>query len=297
MTQSNLSQMNQNDFSHISVLKNEAIEALKIKPGGKYIDATIGGGGHTKEIIERGGIVLGIDQDEDAISFVQKKFFGEKNLTLALGNFSDIKGLAARFGFEKVDGILFDLGLSSYQIDQSGRGFSFKKDEILDMRMNKKSDLSALSIVNNWTKDELSTLFAKYGEDRNAVKIAEVIDAARKIKPIERTTELASLIEENVRREGKIHPATKVFMALRIAVNNELSNLKEALTDSVSLLSEKGILCVISFHSLEDRIVKNTMRESGYVFLKKPVVASDSEIYENPRSRSAKMRILEKIKA
>lgn len=284
--------MNQSNFSHTSVLLKETIEALNVKAGEKYIDATIGGGGHAAEIIKRGGIVLGIDQDADATDFLKEKFLGEQRLVLAQGNFSDIKELAEKYGFGKVKGIIFDLGLSSYQIEQSGRGFSFSRDEKLDMRMDKNTALSALEIVNKWRRDELYALFTKYGEIRPARAISDNIERARRVKPIETTLELSDIISEVSSRQGKIHPATKVFMALRIAVNNELKNLKEGLNESLKLLEAGGVLAVISFHSLEDRIVKNIMRDSGYEFSKKPILAGSSEIRENPRSRSAKLRVL-----
>lgn len=291
MSQNSLKKVQKN-FNHTSVLLKETIEALNVKKDARYIDATIGGGGHTREILNRGGIVLGIDQDQDAIDFLKGEFVGEKNLTLVHGNFSDIKELAEKNGFGKVRGILFDLGLSSYQIDQSGRGFSIKKDELLDMRMDAGTEVSALDIVNSWNRDELYEVFTKFGEERNARTITDVIERTRRVKRIETTGELARLIEENVRRQGKIHPATKVFMALRIAVNNELTNLRKGLNESLELLEPGGALAVISFHSLEDRIVKNAMRESGHAHSKKPIIATHEETKRNPRSRSAKLRTL-----
>lgn len=289
--------MNQKiSYKHTSVLLKETIEALNVTRGGRYIDATIGGGGHTREILKRGGIVLGIDQDQDAIDFLKGEFVGEENLTLVHGNFSDIKELAEKNGFGKVEGIIFDLGLSSYQIDDSGRGFSIKKDELLDMRMDARTQMSALDIINSWNRDELYEIFTKFGEERNARTITSAIERARRVKRIETTGELAKLIEENVKKQGKIHPATKVFMALRIVVNNEITNLKKGLVEALELLEPKGVLAVISFHSLEDRIVKNVMRESGYLNSRKPVLPEYEETRKNSRSRSAKLRILTKIK-
>lgn len=296
MNQSNLNKVQKN-FKHTSVLLKETIEALNVTQGGRYIDATIGGGGHTREILDRGGTVLGIDQDRDAIDFLKGEFVsGSENLTLLHGNFSDIKELAKKNGFKKVEGIIFDLGLSSYQIDDSGRGFSIKKDELLDMRMDARTQVSALDIINSWNRDELYEIFTKFGEIRPARAITSAIERARRVKRIETTGELALLIEENVRKEGKIHPATKVFMALRIVVNNELTNLKKGLVESLEILEPKGVLAVISFHSLEDRIVKNVMRESGYLNSRKPILPEYEETRKNPRSRSAKLRILTKIK-
>lgn len=281
------------NFFHIPVLLNEVIEDLAIKKGAKYIDATLGGGGHAFEIAKRGGSVLGIDQDREAISNV-KSF---EKLTPVLGNFGDIGEIARENGFEKVQGILFDLGMSSFQIEGSGRGFSFMRDEPLDMRMG-QTNLTAKEIINKWNKQELYDLFSKLGEEKFSVAISDNIVRARGIKPIETTGELVRVIEE-VKNRDTIHPATRVFQALRMAVNSEIDNLKRGLDQSVDLLEPKGRILVISFHSGEDRVVKLKFldfenRGLGKVINKKPITASFKEEKTNPRSRSAKLRIFER---
>lgn len=300
-------------FKHIPVLLNEAIDYLNIRDSAKYIDATAGGGGHTSEIIKRGGVVLCIDQDTEAVNHLLERFKGERNVIVVKGNFSEIKdisrlesneaskndGQAHLQDFKNCSGILFDLGMSSFQIDESERGFSFLKNQPLDMRMDQNITLTARDIVNSWSKPELEEIFLKYGEELNASKIAEEIVTRRKEKKFENTNELVDLIKKLRVGDSKHHPATKVFQALRIAVNSELDVLKKGLVDAVELLESNGRLVVISFHSLEDRIVKNTFREfersgRGTVLTKKPVTPSLDETEQNRRSRSAKMRVFEK---
>lgn len=288
---------------HTPVLLEEAIEGLNVKSDGKYIDATIGGGGHTQEILGRGGAVLGIDQDEDSILYLKKKFESELNtgqLVLERGNFAEIKKIAGKHKMNEVDGILFDLGVSSYQIDQSGRGFSFLRDEHLEMRMSNETKLTAEEIINTWPEKELSTVFAKYGEDPNAAEVAHQIIFRRKQKKFERSADLAEFISGIVITEGKIHPATRIFQALRIVVNDEIDNLRTGIAEGFKLLAPGGRMEVISFHSLEDRVVKLyfvELRKNGFgkIITKKPTVAAFDEIKKNRRSRSAKMRIIEKI--
>lgn len=288
-----------NNF-HISVLLQETIANLHIKMDAKYIDATIGGGGHAMAICEKGGIVLGIDQDTQALSYVHETDVNKK-VTLVHGNFSHIKELAQRKGFGRVSGIIFDLGVSSFQLDERQRGFSFTKDAPLDMRMDRNQAVTACDLVNGLHKGELIELFTKLGEEPYAKNIAQAIVMAREWKKIETTGELASLIEKTVRSHEKgIHPATRVFQALRIAVNDELHSLREALPQAMELLHPSGRLLVISFHSLEDRIVKNAFlsfesEKIGRIITPKPITASEEEIRRNHRSRSAKMRIIEKI--
>jgi 16S rRNA (cytosine1402-N4)-methyltransferase len=288
---------------HVSVLLQEAIEALLIKQGEKYIDATLGGGGHTAEILKRGGEVLGIDADRDAIKNVTSRIteYGlQKRLTIVQGNFRDIKNLAEKNGYTEVSGILFDLGVSSYQLDKPEKGFSFQYDAPLDMRMDTDLSVTAADLVNVLNKEELAELFIKYGEEQYAKRIVTALVEARKTRRIESTKQLAELIARVYPRgEKKIHPATKVFQALRIAVNDELNSLKEAVTDSAHLLKPGGRLVIISFHSLEDRIVKNTFLQFeeenlGKIITKKPIIPTYEEIETNKRSRSAKMRIFEK---
>lgn len=299
---------------HVSVLLQEAIEALAIKPGEKYIDATLGGGGHTAEILKRGGKVLGIDADDDAIKNAKLTIDSgqlQKHLTIARGNFREIKRIAEKNGFGQVSGILFDLGVSSYQFDKPEKGFSFQYEAPLDMRMDTGLSVTAADLINVLNKDELAELFIKYGEEQYTKRIVSAIIEARKTKRIETTKELAELIARVYPRKTHptpskggdakraIHPATKVFQALRIAVNDELNSLKDALADSIHLLKPGGRIVIISFHSLEDRIVKNAFLEfaeqnQGEIITKKPIIPTYEEIETNKRSRSAKMRIFEK---
>ncbi len=280
---------------HIPVLLKEVLEHLDIEEGRKYIDATLGGGGHTEAIAQKGGIVLAIDQDEKAVRAAEEKLKGNKHIVIRKGNFSDIKAIAAP-DFTAVNGILFDLGLSSDQLEQSGRGFSFLKDEALDMRMDTSQAVTAANIVNTWSEEELYELFTKVGEEEFSRPIIDVLVRSRKGKPLTSSKELAELIAGVKPRIKGIHPATKVFMALRIAVNDELGSLKKGLASAKDLLLPQGKIAVISFHSLEDRIVKNTFREweetgLGKVETKKPIIGSEEEIKQNKRARSAKLRV------
>ena len=285
---------------HTPVLLKETIEALHIQKGKKYIDATVGGGGHTVEIVKLGGVVLGIDADEEAIGHTKSKI---RNLTLVQGNFRDIDKIAHSHGFVDTAGILFDLGISSYQLDEEGRGFSFRFDAPLDMRMDRTLAVTAKDLINGLTKGELYELFTKLGEEKRALAVSDRIALARKIKPIETTGQLARLMIDVYRSRTKthgIHPATRVFQALRIAVNDELNALREALPKAFSLLGIYGRLVVTVFHSLEDRIVKQQFRTweaEGLVRMitKKPIGPTDDEVAQNPRARSAKMRCIEKI--
>ncbi|MBI2034391.1 MAG: 16S rRNA (cytosine(1402)-N(4))-methyltransferase RsmH [Candidatus Levybacteria bacterium] len=269
---------------HKSVLLQESIDLLNIRPGNKYIDATLGGGGHTFEILKRGGKVLGIDFDQEAINYVESRIKNQelrielgKELILAKGNFKDIGEIAHLHNFEKVAGIIFDLGVSSHQFDQGGRGFSFSRSGPLDMRMDQDLSVKAADLVNGLTKGELYELFNTLGEERYARTIAYSIARARRIRPIEMTGELADLVSETVSRNKreKIHPATRVFQALRIAVNDELYSLRAVLPKAFNLLSRHGRMIIISYHSLEDRIVKNALRRlveqgNGMLLTKKP---------------------------
>jgi 16S rRNA (cytosine1402-N4)-methyltransferase len=301
------------DLYHTSVLLGETIELLVIKAGERYIDATIGGGGHTEAIIDRGGIVLGIDQDQEALDHVQQKFSTKeytsdegnpeemtKKLFLAKGNFKDIDRIAKDNNFTPVAGILFDLGVSSHQLDTAERGFSIQKDGPLDMRMDADLQVKAADLINILTKGELYELFHKLGEERFARTIANNIVRTRRVKPIRTTKELAAVISKAVPyQKSQIDPSTRVFQALRIAVNDELHSLEEVLPKSLKILQSGGRVVVISFHSLEDRIVKHTFKgwESenlGRSVTKKPLTAKDDEMQHNRRSRSAKLRVFEK---
>jgi 16S rRNA (cytosine1402-N4)-methyltransferase len=293
---------------HKSVLLQETIEQLQIQTGKRYIDGTIGGAGHTAEILKSGGKVLGIDVDEDALEFVEKDLglkikdlrIGE-NLILVRGNFKDIDTIANENGFEKVAGIVLDLGISSHHVETPERGFSFQKVGPLDMRMDLGLSVTAGDLVNALTKNELEELFTKLGEEPFARSIVSHIVEARKHKRIETTIELAEIIKKAVPFSKKgINPATKVFQALRIAVNDELNSVIEALPKAVELLERGGRLVIISFHSLEDRIVKRTFLEFaenglGTVITKKPIIPSEEEIAANSRSRSSKLRVFEKL--
>lgn len=289
----------QAEFAHVPVLRNEVLDYLQVQSGKKYIDGTAGGGGHTAEIVKQGGLVLCIDQDQEAIEHLQNKFKDEQRVRIVKGNFSDIAKLAHLQDFQNCSGILFDLGMSSFQIDASSRGFSFLKDQPLDMRMNIDTELTAHEIVNRWHQEDLEEIFLKYGEEENARQIAEAIVLQRKEKKFETTKELVDLLIKIGRGNTKIHPATRVFQALRIAVNMELDVLKIGIMDAIELLEPRGRLVILSFHSLEDRIVKNMFREMekeghGVVLNKKPITASMQETETNRRSRSAKMRVFEK---
>ncbi|HRN96522.1 MAG TPA: 16S rRNA (cytosine(1402)-N(4))-methyltransferase RsmH, partial [Candidatus Levybacteria bacterium] len=243
-------------FSHIPVLLEEVLEAFDIRDGKKYIDATAGGGGHTQEIVTRGGQVLAVDQDDDALKHLYTRFADEKKVTVVKGNFGEIQSIAHLYGFENCSGILFDLGMSSFQIDSSDRGFSFHRDQPLDMRMDAQKELSAYDVVNRWSPEALEEILLRFGEEQQASQVVQAIVDARKEKKIETTGELVQTVKKVIRRHEKIHPATRVFQAIRIAVNAELDVLKNGLDGALAVVESGGKIVVISFHSLEDRIVK-----------------------------------------
>ena len=292
------------DF-HLPVLLKEVVEFLNIEKGKKYIDATVGGGGHAEAILKAGGEVLGIDWDPEAVKFAKeylKRACPGTSWRIARGNFAHLKEIARREGFEKVSGVLFDLGVSSHQLEALERGFSFQVDALLDMRMDPSLAVTAADLLKVLSKKQLYALFTRFAQEKRARAIADAIVRARQIKPIERTRELADLVVKVYGGKRKIkglHPATKVFLALRIAVNSELENLKVVLPQAVELLKPRGRLAVISFHESEDRIVKMFFkdakkREILKILTKKPVTPSSEEIKINPRSRSAKLRVGEK---
>lgn len=292
-----------NSSRHVPVLLKETIDLLNIKKGKKYIDATLGGGGHTAEILKRGGIVLGLDQDQEAVEKLRQRFEEEikqGRLIVMAGNFMNIGNIANENGFGKVAGVLFDLGMSSDQFE-SGRGFSFMKNEPLDMRMDQNLGVTAADLVNALSQKELAGLFFRLAQVEKSREIAAAIVESRKVNPIKTTGELVGIIKSvpGYRRQSDLHPATKVFMALRIAVNNEPENLEAALPQAVELLEPGGRLAVISFHQGEDRIVKQFFRKGQMPGIKeinrKPIAASASEVGLNPRSRSAGLRVGEKI--
>ena len=309
------------EFKHIPVLLNEVIEGLDIKKNGIYIDCTIGGGGHSSEIVKRlspEGHLYGFDRDEEAISTCQERFKDNKNVTLIHANYKDAPMILQEKGINSFDGLLIDLGVSSYQIDTAGRGFSFLHEGRLDMRMDKKQDLDAYEVVNHYPKERLLDILYKYGEESNAKKIVENILKHREKAPIETTLQLKEIIEESFPKKviyGKGGVSKKTFQAIRIEVNGELDGLDEVLKKFIKMLKNGGRMAVITFHSLEDRIVKNVFKEEATDCLcppkipvcicghkrsiklinKKPIIASDEEVRENSRSSSAKLRIIEKL--
>jgi len=290
---------------HISVLKEKVIEYLSPKQNEHFIDCTVGQGGHALAILEKTGPkgkVLGIDQDSAFLSqlrqTIQKEY--KNRLLLAEGNFAHITTIAQQEKFRPVHGILFDLGFSSLHIEESKRGFSFARQEPLDMRYSTKNPLTAEKIVNYWSKADIERILKEYGEEQFSKQIAQAVAEQRSQTPIVKTTQLVKIIEDATPKwyhKKKVHPATKTFQALRIAVNSELENIKEALPQAVELLEPKGRIAVISFHSLEDRIVKNFFKTHPLLSMitKKPVVPLPQEQKTNPRSRSAKLRVALKL--
>lgn len=296
-------------MSHTSVLLHEAIEGLAIEPGDIFVDGTLGDGGHSSEVLARVSDikVIGIDRDQDMIDRATLRFakeIADGKVFVKQGNFRDAQKILSSFGFETANRFLFDVGLNSRQIEESGRGFSFKTDEPLVMTFEKNAaGVTARDVVNEWQEQTLIDILTGFGEERHAKRIAKSIVTAREQKPIETTHELVEIIKKSTPfyyHHGKIHPATRTFQAIRIAVNDELEAIREGLKNSWDALAPSGRIAVISFHSLEDRIVKqyfNELKEKGIgkVLTKKPLTASEEEIKENPRSRSAKLRIIEKV--
>lgn len=290
---------------HEPVLLDEVTGYLRPGPQKTFIDATLGGGGHTEELLKNGSKVLGIDRDEEAINYVseyQVSSIRKGSLIIMKANFNQIGEISVKHGFNEVDGILFDLGVSSRQIDEAKRGFSFQKEGPLDMRMDKNLPIKASDIINNFEERRLSEIFSTYAEEKFSWPIARAVCSARQIKPITDTRKLADLVSEVYRKKGqrtKVDPATKVFQALRIVVNSELANLEESLPQTIKILKKGGRLVIISYHSLEDSIVKRFFKESNKfkVLTAKPVGPQETEVLRNPRSRSAKLRVAEKIES
>ncbi|MCB9480220.1 MAG: 16S rRNA (cytosine(1402)-N(4))-methyltransferase RsmH [Desulfobacteraceae bacterium] len=311
------------EYFHNSVMADEVTEYLNINSNGFYVDCTLGGGGHSRLILEQNGPdgkLLALDRDQVAIDNAKTSLsrFKER-LILKKANFSSLKTVMKEIGFEKADGILADIGVSSHHLDMAERGFSFLKEGPLDMRMDQHSEKTAYDIVNSYSSEELFIIFKKYGEEKFASRIANRIEQKRKICSIKTTAELADIIKnaipEKFSRKSKIHPATKCFMAIRIEVNDELGHLEKFLEDAPDLLKPKARLCILTFHSLEDRIVKNKFKElenpctcppdfpvcmcqkkkEVRLVTRKPLVPGESEININPRARSTKMRVLEKL--
>ena len=306
------------EFNHYTVMKYEAVNALECESGKIYVDCTLGGGGHSELILQRispDGKLFAFDIDDDGIAYASERLKDYNNLTIIKDSYTNIKFQMAKHGIEKITGgVLLDLGASYHQLTKAERGFSFMKDAPLDMRFNMDSDFSAYDIVNGYKEDELVKIFSEYGEERFSKRIAKKIVTIRKKQPIKTTLELANLIiDATPRIKSSIHPATRVFQAIRIEVNNELKNVTKILTDVLDLLDYGAIISVISFHSLEDRIVKRLFKYEAQkcrcnniictcepprieLVNRKPIVASDDEVKENPPSRSAKLRVVKCIK-
>jgi len=306
------------DFEHIPVLLNECIQGLNIKKDGIYVDGTLGGAGHSLQIAKRlakTGTLIGIDRDEDAIKKAKDTLKEFSNITYINDNHDNIKQLLDMLNIEKVDGILLDLGVSSYQIDEETRGFSYMKDSPLDMRMDKNQEITAETIINTYSEEKLAKIIYEYGEEKFSRQIARKICEYRKSKRIETTTELVEIIERCVPKQKQGHPAKRTFQAVRIEVNNEIEPLYNTVVNAIESLKPGGRLCIITFHSLEDRAVKQAYTDcvgqctcppdfpycvcgkqtKGKIITRKPILPTEEEMEKNTRSRSAKLRIFERI--
>lgn len=308
-------------FNHVSVLLNECIENLNIKADGIYVDGTLGGAGHSYEIAKKlsnKGKLIGIDRDTEALQAAKQKLEEFSNIEYVHGNHDDIKSILEQLNIDKVDGILLDLGMSSYQIDETKRGFSYMTDSKLDMRMDTTQELDATIVVNNYKEEDLARILYEYGEEKFSRQIARNICEYRKNKKIETTTQLVEIIEKsipNYAKDGKGHPAKKTFQAIRIEVNNEIEPLYNTVINCIKVLKPRGRLCIITFHSLEDRAVKMAYSDAlgrctcpkdlpycicnkevlGKIITKKPILPTEQEIEKNSRSKSAKLRVFERI--
>lgn len=307
-------------FKHKPIMLKECIEGLEIKPDGIYVDGTLGGAGHSFEIAKRlsdNGLLIGIDRDEDALKAAKERLKEFNNVKYVKDNHDNIGAILENLGISKVNGILLDLGVSSYQLDEKNRGFSYLGENELDMRMDKSQKLTAKDIVNNYTEQQLSTIIYEYGEEKFSRQIAKKICEYRKSKIIKTTKQLVEIIENTIpkskQKDG--HPAKRTFQAIRIEVNDEIKPLYDTVRQCIEYLEHAGRLCIITFHSLEDRAVKNAMLDAkgkctcpsdlpycvcgveslGRIITKKPIIPTKQEQEENPRSRSAKLRIFERI--
>ncbi|QRN86441.1 16S rRNA (cytosine(1402)-N(4))-methyltransferase RsmH [Clostridia bacterium] len=310
-------------FQHTTVLLQETVDMLNVKKGGIYVDCTLGGGGHSTLILEKlngSGRLIGLDQDQTAIENANKRFIKNPNFLAVRSNFRDLDDVLEKLEIDKVDGFLFDLGVSSPQLDQGERGFSYHLEAPLDMRMDQRQTLNAANIVNSYSAEKLTNIIFRYGEERWAKRIAEFIVQERQIKPIQTTTDLVRVIKmaipKKVRQEGG-HPARKTFQALRISVNDELGSLEAALEKTVDYLAPHGRLSIITFHSLEDRLIKDFFKQQAKgctcppdfpicvcgnkpklsIVNRKPIVPSEKELLDNRRARSAKLRGAERIES
>ena len=305
------------DFEHKPVMLEECINGLQIKANGIYVDGTLGGAGHSSEILKRlneNGLLIGIDRDEDALKVAKERLKAYSNTKFVHDNHDNIKEILEELEISGVDGILLDLGVSSYQLDERNRGFSYMGEASLDMRMDKTQKLDAKKVVNSYSEEDLANIIFEYGEEKFSKRIARNIVLAREKKPIETTKELVEIIERSVPKKSDGHPAKRTFQAIRIEVNNEIKPLYNCIKDSINCLNPNGRLCVITFHSLEDKSVKKAMAEAegictcppglpycmcgmvsyGKVITKKPIIPSNEEQEANSRSKSAKLRIFEK---
>lgn len=307
------------EFKHKPVLLKECIEGLQIKPNGIYVDGTLGGAGHSLEIVKRlspEGRLIGIDRDQDALAVAKERLKDYPNVTLVHGNHDDIKEILQQLNIQKADGILLDLGVSSYQLDERNRGFSYLSENDLDMRMDQTQSLTAKEVVNTYSEEDLIRILKEYGEERFSKQIVRNILKKRQEKEITTTKELVDIIEQSLpgfaKKEG--HPAKRTFQAIRIEVNNEIEPLYQTARDCIECLKEEGRLCIITFHSLEDRAIKNAYIDAkgkctcpsdlpycicnyksyGEIITKKPIIAEEKEQEENTRSKSAKLRIFER---
>jgi len=307
---------NRMEFYHQPIMAEEILAALAPLEGKQIFDGTLGGGGHTELFLQNGAHVVGCDQDAEALSYTSRRLAQFEDQFLPVrGNFSDMDALLEGVGIDQVDGVLMDLGVSSHQLDEASRGFSFREDGPLDMRMDDRADFSARDLVNEWGEEDLIRIFREYGEEKRAVRAAKEIIKARRVAPIETTLQLAEVVEKAVPRFSRKHPATRVFQAIRIAVNREMEILEEALDKSLRVLNAGGVLAVITFHSLEDRMVKRFMRRHSTPFIDRPewpeprenpdycltlpsrraLAPSEAEVEMNPRARSAKLRVAVKL--
>jgi len=309
------------EFKHVSVLLNESVDGLEIKKDGIYADGTMGGGGHSEAIAKRlskNGVLIGIDRDLEALAASRKRLENYQNVLYVHNNYKNIKDVLLELEIDKIDGAVLDLGVSSYQLDNRERGFSYMEDAPLDMRMNRESDFSAYDVVNTYSEEKLASIFFEYGEERFSRKIASIICDRRKQAPIETTLELVDIIKAAIPerfRQKNSHPAKRTFQAIRIEVNGELRDLRNAIDNFFDVLKPGGRLSVITFHSLEDRIVKQAFnsyatgctcppdfpicvcgnKPRGKVITRKPILPTDEECEANKRSKSAKLRIVEKL--